>query len=84
MIVDMYLQKNKVENLKIALLYGADAVYFGGRNYSLRANAKNFSRDEIKEAVEEKTSEKEENSVEETPVQETEVFGRHQNIEMFA
>ena len=36
--------------LKIALLYGADAVYIGGQNYSLRANATNFSISEIKEA----------------------------------
>lgn len=36
--------------LKIALLYGADAVYIGGQEYSLRANATNFSMDEIKEA----------------------------------
>lgn len=36
--------------LKIALLYGADAVYIGGREYSLRANATNFSMDEIREA----------------------------------
>ena len=36
--------------LKIALLYGADAVYIGGRSYSLRANATNFSHEEIKEA----------------------------------
>jgi putative protease len=36
--------------LKIALLYGADAVYIGGESYSLRANATNFSIDEIKEA----------------------------------
>lgn len=36
--------------LKIALLYGADAIYIGGREYSLRANATNFSIEEIKEA----------------------------------
>ena len=36
--------------LKIALLYGADAVYIGGQDYSLRANATNFSIDEIREA----------------------------------
>lgn len=36
--------------LKIALLYGADAVYIGGQQYSLRANATNFSIDEIREA----------------------------------
>ena len=36
-----------LERLKIALLYGADAVYVGGRDYSLRANAKNFSIEEL-------------------------------------
>lgn len=36
--------------LKFVLLIGADACYIGGRNYSLRANATNFSLDEIKEA----------------------------------
>ena len=40
-----------LERLKIALLYGADAVYVGGKDYSLRANAKNFSLDELREAV---------------------------------
>ncbi len=39
-----------LERLKIALLYGADAVYIGGRDYSLRANAKNFSLEDIEEA----------------------------------
>lgn len=41
-----------LEKLKIAFMYGADAVYIGGQNYSLRANAKNFSLEEIKEACE--------------------------------
>lgn len=36
-----------LERLKIALLYGADAVYVGGRDFSLRANAKNFSLEEL-------------------------------------
>lgn len=36
--------------LKIALLYGADAVYIGGKEYSLRANANNFSIEEIEKA----------------------------------
>lgn len=40
-----------LERLKWALMYGADAVYVGGHDYSLRANAKNFSLDEIREAV---------------------------------
>ena len=39
-----------LERLKIALLYGADAVYLGGKDYSLRANAKNFSLEEMAEA----------------------------------
>ncbi len=39
------------ERLKIALLYGADAVYIGGSLFGLRANAINFSIEEIKEAV---------------------------------
>jgi putative protease len=38
------------EKIKWAFLYGADAVYFGGQNYGLRANADNLSMDEIKEA----------------------------------
>lgn len=40
-----------LERLKIALLYGADAVYIGGVMFGLRANATNFNKDEIKEAV---------------------------------
>ena len=36
------------ERCKFAFLYGADAIYFGGQNYSLRANAKNFTDEEIK------------------------------------
>lgn len=48
--VELLAPAGNLERLKIALLYGADAVYFGGRNYSLRANAKNLSIEEIKEA----------------------------------
>ena len=40
-----------LERLKIALLYGADAVYIGGPLLNLRANAINFTLDEIKEGV---------------------------------
>ena len=39
------------EKLQAALIYGADAVYFGGKNFSLRAFGDNFSRDEILRAV---------------------------------
>lgn len=41
-----------LEKLKIAVLYGADAVYCGGFNYGLRAGADNFSRSELKEGTE--------------------------------
>lgn len=40
-----------LERLKWALMYGADAVYIGGYNYSLRANANNFSIPDITEGV---------------------------------
>lgn len=41
-----------LEKLKIALNYGADAVYVGGNKYGLRAKAKNFGFEEMKEGVE--------------------------------
>jgi len=40
-----------LEKLKIALLYGADAVFVGGQNFSLRARASNFTLDDILEAT---------------------------------
>ncbi len=40
-----------LERLKWAINYGADAVYFGGPAFGLRANAINFSMEDIKEAV---------------------------------
>ena len=41
-----------MEKCKMALLYGADAIYLGGNKFGLRAFAANFSTAEIKEAVE--------------------------------
>ena len=41
-----------LEKLQTALIYGADAVYFGGKNFSLRAYGDNFTREEILQAVE--------------------------------
>ena len=41
-----------MEKMKMALLYGADAVYLGGKAYGLRAMGGNFSRDELKQAME--------------------------------
>lgn len=40
-----------LERLKIALLYGADAVYVGGDYFSLRANAINFTIEQLQEGV---------------------------------
>ena len=40
-----------LEKLKIAVLYGADAIYIGGEAYGLRAKAKNFDIDTMAEGV---------------------------------
>ncbi|OPY57446.1 MAG: putative protease YhbU precursor [Pelotomaculum sp. PtaU1.Bin035] len=40
-----------LEKLKAAVLYGADAVYLGGRHFSLRAGAGNFGEEELAEGV---------------------------------
>ena len=47
--VELLSPAGDLERLKVTLSYGADAVYIGGREYSLRANATNFSIDEIRE-----------------------------------
>ena len=49
--VELLAPAGNLERLKWAIMYGADAVYIGGNNFSLRANAINFSVPEIKEAV---------------------------------
>ena len=49
--IELLSPAGDLEKLKIAFLYGADACYIGGYDYSLRANANNFSMEEIKEAV---------------------------------
>ncbi|WP_300628576.1 U32 family peptidase [uncultured Thomasclavelia sp.] len=40
-----------LEKLKVAIKYGADAVFVGGKEFSLRSSASNFSLEDIKEAV---------------------------------
>ncbi|QQY80572.1 putative protease [Keratinibaculum paraultunense] len=40
-----------LEKLKMAIIYGADAVYLGGEQFGLRKASKNFTEDEIKEGV---------------------------------
>lgn len=40
-----------LEKLKMAILYGADAVYLGGKRFGLRAYGGNFSKEEMLEGV---------------------------------
>ena len=48
--IELLSPAGDLEKLKIAFLYGADACYIGGKDFSLRANANNFSIEEIEEA----------------------------------
>ena len=47
--IELLSPAGDLERLKVTLLYGADAVYIGGEKYNLRANANNFTIDEIRE-----------------------------------
>lgn len=47
--IELLAPAGDLERLKVAIDYGADAVYLGGTILGLRANAKNFTYDEIKE-----------------------------------
>lgn len=49
--VELLAPAGDLERLKYAINYGADAVYIGGYKYGLRANATNFSIDNMKEAI---------------------------------
>lgn len=50
-MIELLAPAGDLEKLKIALLYGADAVFVGGTNFSLRARASNFTLSDIKEAT---------------------------------
>ena len=50
--VELLIPAGNLENLKVAVAYGADAVYVGGEAFSLRAKATNFSMEELKEGIE--------------------------------
>ncbi len=50
-MIELLAPAGDLEKLKIALLYGADAVFIGGQNFSLRARASNFTLDDILEAT---------------------------------
>lgn len=48
---ELLIPASSLEVLKIAVIYGADAVYIGGEAFGLRASAKNFSMEEMKEGI---------------------------------
>lgn len=48
---ELLVPASSLEVLKVAVIYGADAVYIGGEAFGLRAKAKNFSLEEMKEGV---------------------------------
>jgi len=50
-MIELLAPAGDLEKLKIALLYGADAVFVGGTNFSLRARASNFTLSDIQEAT---------------------------------
>lgn len=49
--VELLAPAGDLEKLKMAIIYGADAVYLGGEAFGLRTASKNFTMDEIKEGV---------------------------------
>lgn len=49
---ELLIPASSLEVLKIAVIYGADAVYIGGEAFGLRAKAKNFTLEEMKEGIE--------------------------------
>lgn len=48
---ELLIPASSLEVLKIAVMYGADAVYIGGEAFGLRAKAKNFSMEEMAEGI---------------------------------
>ncbi len=50
--VELLAPAGDLDKLKMAIMYGADAVYLGGEAFGLRTSSKNFSLEEIKEGVE--------------------------------
>ena len=48
---ELLIPASNLEVLKVAVTYGADAVYIGGEMFSLRAKAKNFSNEDMKAGI---------------------------------
>ena len=49
--IELLMPAGDLTRLKVSLLYGADAVFIGGKKFSLRAKASNFSIEDIAEGV---------------------------------
>ncbi len=50
--IELLSPSGDFERLKLALKFGADAVYLGGEQFGMRTNPSNFNADELKKAVE--------------------------------
>ena len=48
---ELLVPASSLEVLKVAVIFGADAVYIGGEAFGLRAKAKNFSLEEMAEGI---------------------------------
>lgn len=48
---ELLIPAGSLDTLKTAVIYGADAVYLGGEAFGLRAKAKNFTQDEIRQGI---------------------------------
>ena len=48
---ELLVPASSLEVLKVAVIFGADAVYIGGEVFGLRAKAKNFSMEDMKEGI---------------------------------
>lgn len=48
---ELLVPASSLEVLKIAVIFGADAVYIGGEEFGLRAKAKNFSAEDMREGI---------------------------------
>lgn len=49
--IELLAPAGDLEKLKMAIIYGADAVYLGGESFGLRKGSKNFSLEEIEEGI---------------------------------
>ena len=49
---ELLIPASSLEVLKTAVIFGADAVYIGGEAFGLRAKAKNFSMEDMREGIE--------------------------------